>query len=47
MTDTDYEDDLELLVNTLTQAEFLLHSLEQAVGGIGLNINANKTVNMF
>ena len=31
------------LVNTLTQAKFLLHSLEQAASGIGLHVNANKT----
>ena len=43
MTDTGYADDQELLVNTSTQTEFLLHSLEQAAGGIGLYVNANKT----
>ena len=30
MTDTDYADDLALLVNTPAQDEFLLYSLEQA-----------------
>ena len=35
MTDTDYEDDLELFTDTPAQAEFLLHSLEQAAIGIG------------
>ena len=32
-----------LLANTPTQAESLLHSLEQAAGGIGLCVNADKT----
>ena len=36
-------DDLPLLVNTPAQAKSLLHSLEQAAGGISLNKNANKT----
>ena len=31
-----------LLVNTLTQAESLLHHLEQAAGGIGLHMNTDK-----
>ena len=38
-----YSDDMELLANTPTQAKSLLHCLEQAVGGIGLYVNANKT----
>ena len=42
MTDADYADDLALLVNTLAQAEFLLHSREQAAGGIVLYVNAYK-----
>ena len=42
-TDTDYADDIELLANTLTQAESLLHILERAAAGIGLNVNADKT----
>ena len=37
MTDANYANDLALLTNTPTQAEFLQHSLEQAVGGIGLS----------
>ena len=37
----DYTDDLALLTNTPTLAEFLLCSLEQEV--IGLYVNANKT----
>ena len=31
------------LANTPTQAETLLHSLEQAAVGIGLHVNAHKT----
>ena len=43
ITDADYADDIALLPNTLTQAESLLHSLEQVAGGIALYINADKT----
>ena len=43
ITDADYADDIVLLANTLAQAETLLHSLEQAAGGIGLHVNADKT----
>ena len=35
--------DVAVLPNTPTQAESLLHSLEQAAGGIGLHVNADKT----
>ena len=35
--------DLVFLANTPTQAEYRLHSLEQAAGGIGLHVNADKT----
>ena len=35
-------DDIALLENAPTQAETLLHSLERAVAGIGLYINAGK-----
>ena len=42
ITDADYADDITLLVNTPTQAETLLHSLEQATGGISLHVNAEK-----
>ena len=45
MPDTDYSDDLALLTNTPTQA--LLHNLEQASGGIGLYLNANKSVHVL
>ena len=43
ITDTDYTDDIAILVNTPNQAETLLHSLEQAATGIGLHVNAHKT----
>ena len=46
-TDANYADDQALHVNTPTQAEFLLHSLEQAAGGIGTQMNANRTEFMF
>ena len=35
MTESGYADDLVLLANARDQAESLLHSLEQAVAGIG------------
>ena len=38
----EYADDIPLLANTPAQAESLLHNLEQAAGGIGLNINTDK-----
>ena len=41
--DAEYADDIALLVNTPAQAEYLLHSLEQAVASIGLNVNSHKT----
>ena len=40
--DTDYADDIKLLVNTLTQTEFLLHSPKQAADGISLYVNVDK-----
>ena len=43
ITDTDYADDIALLVNAPAQAETLLHSLERAAAGIGLHVNAHKT----
>ena len=43
ITDTDYIDDIALLANSPAPGESLLHSLEQATGGIGLHVNANKT----
>ena len=41
--DADYVDDIALLANTPTQAESLLHSLEQATEGIDFYVNADKT----
>ena len=46
ITDVHYAKDLVVLANTPAQVESLLHSLEQAAGGIGLHVNANKTVYM-
>ena len=43
ITDSDYVDDIALLANSPARAEFLLHSLEQTAGGIGLQVNADKT----
>ena len=43
ITDADYADDIAILGNTPDQAETLLHSLERAAAGIGLNVNAHKT----
>ena len=43
ITDANYTDDIALLANTPTQAESLLHCLEQAATGIGLYVNAHKT----
>ena len=43
ITDADYADDMALLANTSNQAETPLHSLERAVAGIGLLVNAHKT----
>ena len=42
MTDADYTDDLLLLTNRPAQGELLLHSLEQATGVIGLNVNKSE-----
>ena len=46
ITDTDYGDDIALLAKTPTHVEFLLPCLEQAVGGIGFHLNADKTEKM-
>ena len=43
ITGVDYADNIALLTNTPTQAEFLLHNLEQAAGGIGFHVNADET----
>ena len=42
ITDADHADDIALFVNTPIQAESLLHSLEQAAGGIGFHVNAKR-----
>ena len=41
--DVDYAHDIVLLANTSAQAKSLLHTLEQAAGGIGLHVNVHKT----
>ena len=43
ITDAVNADDIAFLANTSTQAEVLLHNLEQAACGIGFHVNANKT----
>ena len=42
ITDTDYTNDIALLANTPTQAETLLHSLEQTAGRIDLHVITDK-----
>ena len=41
--DADFVDNIVILANTPTQTETLLHSLEWAAAGIGLNVTASKT----
>ena len=43
ITDADYADDIAILASTPNQAETLLHNLERAAAGIGLQVNAHKT----
>ena len=43
ITDADYADDLALFADKITDAEQLLHSLEDAAAGIGLYVNAGET----
>ena len=43
ITDADYADDIAPRENSPTQAESLLHSLEQPAGGIGLHVNEDNT----
>ena len=43
ITDANYADDIALLINTPTQTETLLHSLEREAACIGLHVNAHKT----
>ena len=47
ITDADYADDRAILANTPDKAETLLHSLERATAGIGLYVNAQKTLSML
>ena len=47
MVDYLMPDNLAFLANAPTQAESLLNSLEQAAGGIGLHVNADKTEYMM
>ena len=42
-TDANNAVDIALLANTPIQMESVLHSLELAVSGIGLHLNADKT----
>ena len=44
--DADYADDTALVANNFNQAESLLHSLENAISGTGLHVNADKTENI-
>ena len=44
ITDANYADDIALLANAPAQATTLQHSLERAVAGIGLHVNAHKTI---
>ena len=44
--DADYADDLELLINTPVQAEYLLNNLNHAAGSIAFHMNANKAEHM-
>ena len=47
VTDADHADDVAILANTPNQAETLLHNLERAAAGIGLNVNVPKTEYMY
>ena len=47
ITVADFADDIVLLANTPAQAEFRLHIVERAAGGIGLHVNADKTVHVL
>ena len=44
--DVDYTNDIVFLANTPIQAESLLLNLEQAAGGIGFHVIANKMDNL-
>ena len=47
ISDVNYANDTALLANTPTQGKSLVHRLEQAAGGIGLHVNADKTVHVL
>ena len=47
ITDEDYAYNIVLQANTPTQARTQLHSLKWAAGGIGLDVNADKTEYMY
>ena len=42
ITDSDDVDDQTLLTNTPSQAEYLLHSLDQVASGIGRYMNSDR-----
>ena len=42
ITDAEYTDDIALQANSPAQAESLLHSREQALGGIGSHVKQTK-----
>ena len=46
MTNANYTDDPALLVNPLAYSESLIHSLKQATGDIGFNMNEKKKQTM-
>ena len=43
ITDADHADHIALIANTPAPVDSILHSLEQAEGGIGLSVKADKT----
>ena len=43
LTDTDFADDIALLLDNIADAEVLLHKVESAAKEIGLTINSQKT----
>ena len=43
ITDADYADDLALFADSVTEAQSLLHKIEEAAREIGLNVNSDKT----
>ena len=45
--DANYADDLVLLTNTPSQAESLLHNLEQTARDVDFYINSDKKVYVF